>query len=262
MMLAARDLAYGYPGHTVGRGVSFDLGAGEVLCVLGPNGEGKTTLFRTLLGLLPPHAGEVTVSGQPVAALSRQEVARALGYVPQGHAGWFPYTVAEVVLMGRSAHLPAFGSPSRHDREVAAQALALLGIDHLAGRDYTRISGGERQLALIARALAQQPALLVMDEPTANLDFGNQARVLSQVRKLAGRGVGVVFSTHHPEHAFACADRVLMLKGGHPLRLDTPQEAVTADSLRELYGVETVLADLGTAPDGRALRACVPQVLR
>src|SRR5262249_38613497 len=157
---------FGYPGKEIGRGVTFSLSGGEVLCLLGPNGGGKTTLFKTVLRLLAPRGGRVEGDGQPVIRWSRAQVARVFGYVPQPQVGAFPFTVDEIVLMGRTAHVGPFATPSAADRAVALAMLGALGIAHLSGRPYTEISGGERQLTLIARALAQEPAILVMDEPT------------------------------------------------------------------------------------------------
>ena len=188
MLLQVRDLAFGYGGRSVGAKVSFDLAAGEVLCLLGPNGGGKTTLFKTLLGLLPAVDGRVSLDGVDLSRLSRTGIARAVAAVPQAHAAFFPFTVREVVVMGRASRLGPFSSPGPSDSAAAEVALATLGIGHLADAIYTEISGGERQLALIARALSGEPRLLIMDEPTASLDFGNQARVLGQVAALgAGR---------------------------------------------------------------------------
>jgi iron complex transport system ATP-binding protein len=260
MRLEARDLAFGYPGHPVGRGVTLAFEAGEVVCLLGPNGGGKTTFFRTLLGLLAPQGGAVLVDGRNLAQLARADIARQLSYVPQAHAGYFPFTVRDIVLMGRTAHLGVFAAPSRHDRIVAEDAIARMGLSHLAESEYTRISGGERQLALIARALAQEGRIVVMDEPTASLDFGNQVRVLEQVRALAATGIGVVMATHDPDQAFLCADRVALFHGGTLLCADTPVRAVTADHLRFVYGVDVrieMLADEG----GRPRRVCMPRLL-
>jgi iron complex transport system ATP-binding protein len=252
VMLEARGLGYGYPGRAVGRGLDLALGAGEVLGVLGPNGGGKTTLFRTLLGLLDAQAGEVRLEGHPLDALPRAEVARRMGYVPQGHATQFAFTVRDVVLMGRTAHVGLFAAPGAADRAAAERAIAALGIDALAERVVTELSGGERQLAMIARALAQGARLLVLDEPTASLDFGNQVRVLREIRRLAAEGYAVVFSTHDPGQAFLAASRVLLLEQGGALRQGTPEEVITADNLRRVYGVEVRVAAL----DGT--RACVP----
>ncbi|MGB8435780.1 MAG: ABC transporter ATP-binding protein [Burkholderiales bacterium] len=256
MRLEARDLAFGHPGRTLGRNVNFSLGAGEALAVLGPNGGGKTTLFRTVLGLLPAHGGELLLDGRPLRSWDRRSLARSLGYVPQQHAGFFNFSVREVVLMGRTAHVGLFATPSTADHAAAAAAIDALGINELADRIYTRISGGERQLALIARALAQGPQLLVMDEPTASLDFGNQTLVLRRMRDLAQRGIGVLFSTHDPDHAFACADQVMLLKEG-VLALGTPAEVIRPDSLERLYGVQVDVISLSAPFAGQV---CVPRL--
>jgi iron complex transport system ATP-binding protein len=254
-MLAVDDLAFGFPGRSVGRAVSFALAEGEVLCVLGPNGSGKTTLFRTLLGLLAPHGGSIVLDGAALGALPRAAIARRVGYVPQAHAGYFAYSVREMVLMGRTAHLGAFAAPSRHDRAVADAALETLGIGALAARPFTEISGGERQLTLIARALAQEAGLLVMDEPTASLDFGNQVRVLERIAQLAARGIAVLFSTHDPDHAFLCAQRALLLAEGRTLALGPPREVIRSDTLEQLYRVAVRIVDTG---DGAL--SCVPSL--
>ncbi|HEU5319629.1 MAG TPA: ABC transporter ATP-binding protein, partial [Methylomirabilota bacterium] len=188
-VLAAHGLGFGYRGKPVGRDVDLEVRAGEVLCLLGPNGSGKTTLFKTMLGLLAPQAGEVRLGGRPIAALARDKIARSVAYVPQAHAAHFPFRVADMVVMGRTAHLGPFASPSREDHAKARAALDALGIADLAETEYTRISGGQRQLVLVARALAQDAPAIVMDEPTASLDFGNQVGVLSEVRRLAARGL-------------------------------------------------------------------------
>lgn len=257
MRLDVQDLAFGYPGKEVGRGVSFDLAGGDVLCLLGPNGGGKTTLFKTILRLLAPRQGRVAVDDEPVTGWSRGRLARVFGYVPQAQLGLFPFTVAEIVLMGRTAHIGSFAMPSRGDRAIAEEMLAVLGIGHLGARPYTEISGGERQLTLIARALAQQPAILVMDEPTASLDFGNQVRVLGEIAQLAGRGIAMMLSTHDPDHAFLCAHRVALLHEGRLARLGPPDAVITRESLREVYGVEVTVTEVPRA-DGSTARVCVP----
>ena len=243
-MLDVESLDFGFPGRTIGRDVSFALGTGEVICVLGPNGGGKTTLFRTVLGLLASHGGKILLDGKPIESLSRTEIAKLIGYVPQGHSGYFAYTVRDFVLMGRTAHVGIFSSPSKKDVEVANRALASLGMAHLAERPITEVSGGERQLALVARALAQEPKLLVLDEPTASLDFGNQVRVLERIAGLARTGIAILFSSHDPDHAFLCAQRALLLSEGRALEIGAPRDVIRADTLQRLYGVSVQVLPL------------------
>ena len=252
-MLEVSNLAFGFPRRTVGRDVSFSLRDGEVMCVLGPNGGGKTTLFRTLLGLLPPHGGTISLEGASLESLSRRQIAQQIGYVAQGHSAYFAFTVLDFVLMGRTAHVSVFSVPGRKDREVAERVLESLGIAALARRPVTEISGGESQLALVARALAQEPRLLVLDEPTASLDFGNQVHVLQKISALAATGISILFSSHDPDHAFLTSHRALLLAEGRALEIGPPAQVIRPDSLQRLYGVSVeVLALAG----GR--HACLP----
>jgi iron complex transport system ATP-binding protein len=253
MQLEARDLAIGYRGHLVGRDIALALKPGEILCLLGPNGAGKTTLFRTLLGLQPALGGAVLVDGMPLAELPPAEIARRLAYVPQAHVTEFSFTVLDVVLMGRTARLKAFASPGAGDERIARDKLAGLGIAELASHDYTRISGGQRQLALIARALAQEAPILVLDEPTASLDFGNQALVLARIRDLASEKFGIVLSTHDPDHALMVATRVAIIADGGLRAIGPPAEVITAEMLSAIYRTEVLVEE---TPSGR--RVCVP----
>jgi iron complex transport system ATP-binding protein len=252
-MLEAHALGFGYGAKAVGRGVDLEVRPREVLCLLGPNGSGKTTLFKTMLGLLPPQAGEVRLDGAPLSALARSAIARRVAYVPQAQAAHFPFSVIDMVVMGRTAHLGPFASPSEADRRKAAAALATLGIEGLAEAEYTRISGGQRQLALIARSLAQEAPAIVMDEPTASLDFGNQVLVLSEIRRLAARGLAIVLSTHDPDHAFSIASRVALLDGGRLVAQGAPHEVLTPERLQAVYGVSVAIERLA-----RGQTVCVP----
>ena len=255
MTIEARGVDIGYPDRVVGRSIDLTLEDGEVLCILGPNGSGKTTLLRTLLGLVPALAGSVTVNGADIRDMPRGRLAREIAYVPQASVPAFDFTAEEIVLMGRTAHMGAFSPPSARDRELARAALERLDVGPLAPRAITAVSGGERQLILIARALATQARAIVMDEPTANLDFGNQARVLGQVAGLRDAGVSILMCTHDPDHAFQVADRVLLLSHGRAITLARTEHALTAENLSELYGVPVHVAEVATAAGVR--RVCV-----
>lgn len=247
-VLAAEDLAIGYGTRVVARGIGLALAGGTVTCLLGPNGVGKTTLFRTLLGLIPPLAGAIRIGDAALAHLSRAAVARRIAYVPQAYQSDFAYTVLDLVVMGRTAYLGAFATPSRADRAIALQALEALGIAGLAMRDANRISGGQRQLALIARALAQRAGIVVMDEPTASLDLGNRVLVLDRIRALAADGLAVLLSTHEPEQAFAIADRVAVLEPEGRFDIGPVAAVLDAERLTRLYGTALMVEE---TPSGR-----------
>ena len=235
MKLLGRKLSIGYSDRMVGRDLDVSVQQGEVLALLGPNGGGKTTLLKTLLGLLKPLAGDALIDGKSLGAYSVRERARHIAYVPQLHTPTFAFTVEAVVLMGRTAHGSLFSRPSAHDREVARQSLVRFGIDHLSERPYTMISGGERQLALLARALAQEPQFIVLDEPTASLDFGNQGKVMREIRALAASGHGVLFTTHDPNHALRAADRAYLLRDGERIAEGSVRNVLNREQLEELY---------------------------
>jgi iron complex transport system ATP-binding protein len=235
VIIEGRDLTIGYPDHTVGRGLNVKLATGEVLALLGPNGGGKTTLLKTLLGLLRPKAGEVRLGDKALDDYRVAERARVIAYVPQVHIGTFAFTVETVVLMGRSAHGNLFSRPSAHDREVAWAVLERFGISRLKARPYTEVSGGERQLVLLARALAQEPRFIVLDEPTASLDFGNQGKVMREIKALAASGHGVLFTTHDPNHALRAADRAFLLRDGTVLAEGPVASVLEQERLETLY---------------------------
>lgn len=255
-MIAAEGLDIGHGANVVGRDVSLTVSRGEIVCLLGPNGCGKTTLFRTLLGLIPAVAGRITLEGRPLSTLGRAEIARAMAYVPQAHVPPFPYQVEEVVLMGRTARMRLLAAPSASDRAAAWAALARLGIGDLARSDYSRLSGGQRQMVMIARALAQEAPVLVMDEPTASLDFGNQARVLARIADLARMGGhAVILSTHDPDQAFALNARVILMHEGAILAEGAPEQVLTPERLSRVYGVQVAVE---RTESGRAV--CAPSL--
>jgi iron complex transport system ATP-binding protein len=236
MMLRGCDLTIGYRDRVVGRNLDIALAPGEVLALLGPNGGGKTTLLKTLLGLLPPLSGEVRLDDRELSGYSSSGRARLLAYVPQSHVATFAFTVEAIVLMGRTAHNNMLSAPTAGDRAIAAQTLDRLGIAHLKDRPYTMISGGERQLVLLARALAQEPRYIILDEPTASLDFGNQGKVMREIRKLSASGHGVLFTTHDPNHAMRAADRAFLIRNGEQIGEGPTGRILVRAELERLYG--------------------------
>ena len=242
MSIDVKDLSFAYGKQQVLRQVSFRTSPGQLVAVLGPNGAGKSTLFRCILGFLPRYRGEIALCGHDLRSLDRRSLARLAAYIPQSSAPVYNYTVRDTVLMGADP----FHAPGPSQQETADRVLETLGIRNLADRGINEISGGERQLALIARALVQNAEILIMDEPSANLDFGNQQRVLAQIRPLTARGYTVLLSTHNPEHALHYAHRVLALQGGH-IAADGPTEtALTPQLLQTLYGIQAILAEVPT----------------
>ena len=257
MSIEVRHLSFSYGSRQVLRDVSFSVGKGRLLSVLGPNGVGKSTLFRCILGLLHGFQGEITVDGTAVSTLGARELARKVAYIPQSNYPAFQYSVFDMVLMGTTAQSRAFSPPGPKQEAAAREALERLDIGHLADRSYTRLSGGERQLVLIARALAQQSTVLLMDEPTANLDYGNQIRVLTKVRALADAGYTIVQSTHNPEQSYLFSHQILAMKDGRVLAHGTPDEVMNENLIKALYGIDAEVVPLR---DGR-MRVCIPRDL-
>ncbi len=237
MSVEISGLTFSFGDTPVLRGIDFSVPDGETAAVLGPNGVGKSTLFRCLLGFLPPKEGSVLVNGVDMRTLDRRLAARQIAYIPQSCVPSFNYTLLEVVLMGLNNRMGLLESPKPEHKRAALAALESMGIGHLAYRGSGRVSGGERQLALLARALVQNARVLVMDEPTANLDCGNSARVMERVTGLTREGYTVIFSTHDPNQAFRYAHRVLAMQDGKVLSAGPPETALTAETLTRLYGV-------------------------
>lgn len=237
-LLIVRHASLGYHSQQpVLRDVSFQVSPGSVCCLIGANGSGKTTLMRTILGVLPPLHGDILLDGIAVNHLNDRQRAAAIAWVPQAHDGTFAFSALDMVMMGLAPQLAAFAVPGAKEREIAHQQLAMLGISHLASRRWNTLSGGERQLVLIARALAQRPRLLLLDEPASSLDFGHQIRLLDTLVTLKNSGMALLMSTHHPLHARAIADSVVRVEPDGEVSQGRPEHQLAADRLAELYRV-------------------------
>lgn len=237
-MIELRDIAFQHSAseRPVLSGVSFTAVQGGITTILGPNGSGKTTLLNCISGLWRPTAGSVTCGGDDISALSIRNRARKVAVVPQEHRPPFAYTVFDVALMGRAAHLSPLSLPAKHDMEITGKTIERAGIAHLSERPYTKISGGERQLVLIARALVQEAPVLVLDEPTSHLDFRNQFRILDSLREIVReRGLTVIMTLHDPNLAMMFSDHVVLMKDGRVVDTGTPHDVINPANLRELY---------------------------
>jgi iron complex transport system ATP-binding protein len=247
--------AYESSENSVFEDIRLGVEPGEILCILGPNGVGKTSLLKCIAGLLPLRGGKILCGGRDLVKLTRIQIARMLAYVPQIHYPVFAYTVFETVLMGRTPYLGFFSFPKSADERLAYDAIDTLGIRHLSAKPYTEISGGERQLVMFARALAQEPQLIVLDEPTAHLDYGNQVKVLALIRRLSRRGTAVIMTSHNPDHAFMVADRVAVMYDGTIMDRGLPQAVITEDLLFTIYGIQVRLQD-----DPTFGKICIPSL--
>jgi iron complex transport system ATP-binding protein len=246
-MLEIKDAVFGYKHKQkekiVLEGISMEIKPGELWCLLGANGAGKTTMYRTILGFLPLLQGEILVDGTPIGQIPREQLAKRIAYVPQYHTPPFPYSVYDVVLMGRGAHISRFSVPGTQDEKITMEMLERMNILHLKDEIYTEISGGERQLVLIARALAQQADYILMDEPTSNLDYGNQMRLLKEIRNLTQEGIGICFTTHYPDHAFLTDASVLALEDRKNWRAGKAGEVITEELLHTMYGLDAKILE-------------------
>lgn len=238
-ILRLQQVSVGYRQRPIMQGIDFSLSEGSVTCLLGANGCGKTTLLKTILGLLPALTGAVYLNGRALQDWRAVALARQVAYVPQAHHMLFPFRVSEVVAMGRTAHLGLFAAPSKRDKQRVELVLEQLSIAALAERRYNELSGGEQQLVLIARALTQQPSLLVMDEPAASLDFGNQIKILKQIGGLKQQGITILMSTHHPQHAQVIADSIILFHKCQPMEQGDKQRLLGTERLATLYDVST-----------------------
>ena len=250
MIYEVNDLTFSYPStqRKVLDSISLSLHKGEILCILGPNGAGKTTLLNCMAGLLKPQSGSIRLCGRQLSDMKEKEIAALVGFVPQLHTPSFDYRVLDFVLMGRAPKTGKFSRPSAADEALCMDVLRSMGIDHLAEKSYLNLSGGERQQLLIARAIVQEPEVILFDEPTAHLDFGNQQRVLQRVRQMAKDGFSVVITTHNPDHALLLGDQAVIVTRDGKVLQGTSEEILTEEMLKDVYGIDlklTYIEELG-----------------
>lgn len=257
MKLDLLNVSCGYGQKNILSNITFSIESGKILCILGPNGVGKSTLFKTILGFLKLQNGSILLDGESILNWSRRSMAKSIAYVPQTQPQPFSFSVLEVVTMGRAPHLRSFESPAKKDVEIAEGSLDRLGVLFLKDRIFSELSGGERQMVLIARALTQQPQVLIMDEPTSSLDFGNQIRVLKQIKRLAQSGLCIVMTSHFPDHAYLCSAKVILLQKDKNYQTGVFDEVVTEENLRKAYGIDVKI--IHTVDDkGAVIKACIP----
>lgn len=240
MIYEVKDVTFKYPGYDrkVLDGASLELKKGEILCILGPNGAGKTTLLNCMAGILKPLSGEIRLCGRDIRSMREKEIASLAGYVPQIHTPSFDYKVIDFVLMGRAPNTGFFGRPGREEEEKCMAVLESMGLAHLADKSYLDISGGERQQLLIARAIVQEPEVVLFDEPTAHLDYGNQHRVLKRIKHMAAEEYSVVITTHNPDHALLLGDKAAIVSRDGKIVQGESHDILKEDTLSEVYGMD------------------------
>ena len=258
-MISIQNASYSYDGiRPIWEDVNIHVEPGECFCLMGPNGCGKTTLFNCINGRFPLQKGRVLINGKNVREYTTNELARIMGIVYQEHSAPFPYTSLEVVRMGRTPYLGLMGTPSSQDTEFAYSIMEELGIAHLAGKCYTQISGGERQLVLIARTVCQQPKIILFDEPTSHLDFKNQAMVMETIKQLSKRGITIVMISHFPNHVWSIASSVAMMNFQGLVAHGKVSEVMTEENLTKTYGVRVNIYK--SMRDGKETCFCTPEL--
>ncbi len=255
MKLLLRNVNCGYSQESILRDINLSFNTGEFWCILGANGIGKTTLFKTILGFIKTQSGEILIDDRYIYSLSNKEIAKFLSYVPQAKNYTLKYSVLDIVLMGRVNHIKQFSSPSKRDYEITELMLEKLGILHLKHCLYSELSGGEQQIVLIARALAQEAKFILMDEPASNLDFENQKRILDVMIKLINNDVGIIMSSHSPDHAFYCDANVVLIKRDKKIISGKAVDIITKNNMKEGYGVDVEIIS-GMDSLGNPISAC------
>ncbi len=235
MKLEVHDISFSYNKKTILDGITFELKAGEFLAILGPNGSGKTTLLKCINGILQPQSGSILLDGKAMEEYGRNGIARIMGYVPQHNGRIFPNTVFDTLLLGRKPHIQ--WAPATKDLQIVSQLLEMLKLEQFALRNITELSGGERQKVVIGRALAQRPSILLLDEPTSNLDLKHQLEVLKLIRHQTRDGLSAVMALHNLNLALKYCDRIVMLNDGE-IFVQGGLEVLTPEAIESVYNVK------------------------
>lgn len=251
-MINVDNLCFGYD-EDLFTGVKFNLKVGDTLAILGPNGVGKTTLLKCLLGFLTPRTGSIDIVN------SRENFWKTVGYVPQARMFNFPFTVRDIVLMGRASFIPIGHSPGKKDMEITDEILDWIGIKHLGTRSINSVSGGQLQLALIARALVKEPKLLILDEPESNLDMKNQLLILGILEKFKEKGITMIINTHYPDHALRISDKTLLLGGAEKWLLGDSSKTICEENIREYFHILSRIIEVKT--DKKSYKRIIPMEL-
>ena len=255
MKIDLNNVSVGYDKTVVLKDITLSIESGNFVCVLGANGIGKTTLFKSMLGFIPIIDGSISIDGKSISSLSPRDLSEYLAYVPQAKSIVYDMNVLDVVVMGRARFIKKFSQPSDYDYEKAKEILMRLNIEKLSSKKYSELSGGEQQIVLIARALIQESNFIVMDEPASNLDFENQKKVLECLMQLSKQGVGIILSSHSPDHALFCNTKVVMIMKDKTILVGTIDQILTNQNLQAVYGVNIQLISDHT-PDGRLIQSC------
>lgn len=258
-MLKINDLKFSYKSdREVLKNIEFKLNSGEILCILGSNGTGKTTLIRCILGFLKPDSGQIIWEDKEISSFSVKKRSKLIAYVPQYSNLSFPYEVKEVLLMGRTTYFKLGSSPSKKDYEIVERIIEEMKISYIANEVFQNLSGGEKQMVLMARALVQESKILVLDEPTANLDFANQNKILERINELSKKGYTILMTSHFPDHALLVSNKVLLLKDGKVYKYGLPEDEVNEENLSRIYETNLAVLETDIISAGKKAKICIP----